>query len=106
MVKAEIEQRKSPAAVQHEERGPMGFCAASRPGCHGARKTLPALCLPSRASRHAAASEQRRPLSQEASMYAPQRGNLDDQGRLTAQKRPVCEDDQLEIPAFLRRQAN
>jgi cell division protein FtsZ len=51
-------------------------------------------------------SEQRRPLSQEASMYAPKRGNLDDQGRQVAQKRPASEEDQLEIPAFLRRQAN
>ncbi|TIU59100.1 MAG: hypothetical protein E5W25_33375, partial [Mesorhizobium sp.] len=39
-------------------------------------------------------------------LYAPRRGQLDDQGRLTPQSRAVQEDDQLEIPAFLRRQAN
>ena len=51
-------------------------------------------------------ASERRPLSQEASMYAPRRGQLDDQGRVAPQPRSVSEDDQLEIPAFLRRQAN
>jgi cell division protein FtsZ len=51
-------------------------------------------------------SEQRRPLSQEASLYAPKRGSLDDQGRQPAPKRAPSEEDQLEIPAFLRRQTN
>jgi cell division protein FtsZ len=41
----------------------------------------------------------------EASVYAPRRGQLDDQGRVTPQTRSAHEDDQLEIPAFLRRQA-
>jgi cell division protein FtsZ len=31
---------------------------------------------------------------------------LDDHGRLAAQPRASQDDDQLEIPAFLRRQAN
>ncbi len=53
-----------------------------------------------------AASQQRRPLSPEASLYAPRRGNLDDQGRAVPQARMLQEDDQLEIPAFLRRQSN
>ena len=53
----------------------------------------------------AAASQQRRPLSAEASLYAPRRGQLDDQGRATP-ARATSEDDQLEIPAFLRRQAD
>ncbi len=44
--------------------------------------------------------------SQDAQLYAPRRGQLDDQGRLTPQVRPTQDDDQLEIPAFLRRQAN
>ena len=38
--------------------------------------------------------------------YAPRRGQLDDQGRLSVQPRGPQDDDQLEIPAFLRRQAN
>ena len=54
----------------------------------------------------AAASQQRRPLSPEASLYAPRRGDLDDQGRSVPQARMLQEDDQLEIPAFLRRQSN
>jgi cell division protein FtsZ len=41
----------------------------------------------------------------EASVYAPRRGQLDDQGRVTPQARTAHEDEQLEIPAFLRRQA-
>ena len=53
-----------------------------------------------------AASQQRRALSPEASLYAPRRGQLDDQGRQVPQARMASEDDQLEIPAFLRRQSN
>ncbi|MBE7200947.1 MAG: cell division protein FtsZ, partial [Parafilimonas terrae] len=37
--------------------------------------------------------------------YRPAQGNLDAQGRLAPQSR-MMDDDQLEIPAFLRRQAN
>ncbi|CAH1664750.1 cell division protein FtsZ [Chelatococcus asaccharovorans] len=37
--------------------------------------------------------------------YRPAQGNLDQHGRAPQQARPT-EDDQLEIPAFLRRQAN
>jgi cell division protein FtsZ len=37
--------------------------------------------------------------------YRPAQGNLDAQGRLAPQPR-MMDDDQLEIPAFLRRQAN
>ncbi|PZO78976.1 MAG: cell division protein FtsZ [Mesorhizobium amorphae] len=44
--------------------------------------------------------------SQDPSLYAPRRGQLDDHGRQPAQARHTNEDDQLEIPAFLRRQAN
>ncbi len=48
--------------------------------------------------------EQRRPMQQDSSIYAPRRGQLDDQGR--PQPRAASEEDQLEIPAFLRRQSN
>ncbi|RZK83238.1 MAG: cell division protein FtsZ, partial [Methylobacterium sp.] len=37
--------------------------------------------------------------------YRPAQGNLDPQGRVAPQAR-MMDDDQLEIPAFLRRQAN
>ena len=38
--------------------------------------------------------------------YAPKRAGLDTQGRINPSERPQSEDDQLDIPAFLRRQAN
>lgn len=38
--------------------------------------------------------------------YAPKRGNLDQTGRVTPSVKSLQEDDQLDIPAFLRRQAN
>ncbi|MBX3538829.1 MAG: cell division protein FtsZ [Chelatococcus sp.] len=48
----------------------------------------------------------RRPAPAQAPQgYRPAQGNLDQHGRAPAQPRPT-EDDQLEIPAFLRRQAN
>ena len=37
--------------------------------------------------------------------YRPAQGSLDAQGRVAPQSR-MMDDDQLEIPAFLRRQAN
>ncbi|MGB3898509.1 MAG: hypothetical protein WA973_08130, partial [Mesorhizobium sp.] len=50
--------------------------------------------------------ETRRLAAHDAQLYAPRRGQLDDHGRLAAQPRPSQDEDQLEIPAFLRRQAN
>ena len=52
-----------------------------------------------------AASQQRRPLSPEASLYAPRRGNLDDQGRQVPTP-PRSQEEEFDIPAFLRRQSN
>ena len=53
------------------------------------------------------APEARRMPAGDGQLYAPKRGQLDDQGRLSVQPRAAQqEDDQLEIPAFLRRQAN
>ncbi|EHP86670.1 cell division protein FtsZ, partial [Methylorubrum extorquens] len=40
----------------------------------------------------------------QAPQYRPAQGNLDAQGRALPPR--MMEDDQLEIPAFLRRQAN
>ncbi|KAB1076368.1 cell division protein FtsZ [Methylobacterium soli] len=47
----------------------------------------------------------RAPAPQVPQGYRPAQGNLDAQGRLAPQPR-MMDDDQLEIPAFLRRQAN
>ncbi len=41
-----------------------------------------------------------------APQYRPAQGNLDGQGRAMPQQPRMMDDDQLEIPAFLRRQAN
>ncbi|NLS04696.1 cell division protein FtsZ [Rhizobium sp. P32RR-XVIII] len=103
VVQAEIDRRTQPAAPQaHEERGPMGLLKRITNSL-GRREEEVATEM---TAAPAAASQQRRPLSPEASLYAPRRGNLDDQGRAVPQARMVQEDDQLEIPAFLRRQSN
>jgi cell division protein FtsZ len=47
----------------------------------------------------------RAPAAPAVPQYRPAQGNLDGQGRMAPQPR-MMDDDQLEIPAFLRRQAN
>jgi len=42
---------------------------------------------------------------QDGSLYRPRQGDLDAQGRSVPRAQPLAEDDQLEIPAFLRRQS-
>ncbi|MBB3309038.1 cell division protein FtsZ [Rhizobium sp. BK196] len=103
VVQAEIDHRSQPVSSHvQEERGPMGLLKRITNSL-GRRDEEVA---PEMTSAPAAASQQRRPLSPEASLYAPRRGNLDDQGRAVPQARMMQEDDQLEIPAFLRRQSN
>ena len=76
----------------------------------GRREEEPArlAAVPSRASRSCASRRPKRAgsPSQDPQLYAPRRGQLDEHGRLAPQTRATQEDDQLEIPAFLRRQAN
>jgi cell division protein FtsZ len=107
VVQAEIESRTAPQPVQHEDRGPMGLLRRITSGLTR-REEETARLVPAEPREPAMSrpASERRPLSQEASMYAPRRGQLDDQGRVAPQPRSVSEDDQLEIPAFLRRQAN
>ena len=104
VVKAEVDHRAAhqPAAGHQEERGPMGLLkritsSLGRREDEEAHAAEPA---------EPAQQPQRRPLSAEASLYAPRRGQLDDHGRANPQPRALSEDDQLEIPAFLRRQSN
>ncbi|MFJ6323358.1 cell division protein FtsZ, partial [Rhizobium sp. NPDC092014] len=106
VVKAEMEHRAQPAAPHAaEERGPMGLLKRITNSL-GRREEDPAFD-DMMAPTQAAAPQQRRAPSPEASLYAPRRGNLDDQGRQVPQARMAShEDDQLEIPAFLRRQSN
>ncbi len=53
-----------------------------------------------------ATTETQRPAAQDAQVYAPKQAKLDDHGRIQPARPATHEDDQLEIPAFLRRQAN
>ncbi len=102
VVQAEMERRvQPPVQAQPEERGPMGLL----------KRITNSLSRRDEEEHHAAAepaapAPQRRALSPEASVYAPRRGQLDDHGRANPQPRALSEDDQLEIPAFLRRQSN
>jgi cell division protein FtsZ len=107
VVKAEVEAKGRPAA-DHENSGPMGLLKRLTNGLTR-REEEPARLQPAQPREpklRQAAPEVRRLASQDPQLYAPRRGQLDDQGRLTPQSRAVQEDDQLEIPAFLRRQAN
>ena len=104
MVKAEAEHRAQP--VQHEERGPMGLLKRITNSLGRREEESHDVAADMTAGAPAAASQQRRPLSPEASLYAPRRAApLDDRARAASQPR-AHEDDQLEIPAFLRRQSN
>ncbi|MNI09516.1 Cell division protein FtsZ [compost metagenome] len=100
VVKAEMEHRAQATAHVQEERGPMGLLKRITNSL-GRREEEEQVQSDMTAS---APVPQRRPLSAEASLYAPRRGNLDDRGRVAPQA--SHEDDQLEIPAFLRRQSN
>lgn len=100
VVQAEMDHRTAPQPVAHqEERGPMGLLRRLTSSL-GRQEDVQS------AQEQAPAQQQRRPLSPEASLYAPRRGQLDDHGRASPQARSLGEDDQLEIPAFLRRQSN
>jgi cell division protein FtsZ len=106
LVKAEVEAKGRP--VDHENSGPMGLIRRLTNGLTR-REEEPARLQPAQPrepKQRQAAPEMRRLASHDPQLYAPRRGQLDDQGRLTPQTRATQEDDQLEIPAFLRRQAN
>jgi cell division protein FtsZ len=107
-VRAELEARQSPPA-EHDDRGPMvGLLKRLTHGL-SRREEEPARLQPAQPREpklRQPAPEARRVASQDASVYAPRRGQLDEHGRLVPQAHATHEDDQLEIPAFLRRQAN
>ncbi|MGW9232792.1 cell division protein FtsZ [Pseudorhizobium sp. NPDC055634] len=103
VVKAEMDHRAHPAQHVQEERGPMGLLKRITNSL-GRREEDDQMAADMTASAPSAASQQRRPLSAEANLYAPRRGQLDDHGRAVPQAGLHHEEDQLEIPAFLRRQ--
>ena len=105
MVQAEMaNQARTPSAAlpQEDERGPLGLLKRLATGFSKAEGEPAAPAA--RPAEPSAPAQQRRELSQEASLYAPRRGQLDAQGRLTPGSVDHTE-DQMEIPAFLRRQA-
>jgi cell division protein FtsZ len=106
VVKAEVEAKSRPA--DHESSGPMGLLKRLTNGL-SRREEEPARLQPAQPREpklRQPAPEARRMASQDPQLYAPRRGQLDEHGRLQPQPRATQEDDQLEIPAFLRRQAN
>ncbi|MBV2143926.1 cell division protein FtsZ [Falsochrobactrum sp. TDYN1] len=107
VAQAEINARRAAPQQQpvHEERGPMSLLRRLTNGLSRREEEQPAARLEPAQHREPSLrpAEQRRP-SQDSSIYAPRRGQLDDQGR--PQPRAASEEDQLEIPAFLRRQSN
>jgi cell division protein FtsZ len=110
VVRAEVEARRNPPAPEHhhESNGPMGLLKRLTTGLTR-RDEEPARLQPAAPREpklRQPAPEARRAASQDPQLYAPRRGQLDEHGRLSPQPRGVQEDDQLEIPAFLRRQAN
>src|SRR5690606_24089345 len=106
VVKAEVEAKTNP--VDQEERGPMGLLKRLTNGLTR-REDEPARLQPAQPREptlRPAAPETRRLAPPDPHLSPPRRGHLDDQGRVTPQPRSTHEEDQLEIPAFLRRQAN
>ena len=107
MVRAEAEAKARP--VEQEDRGPMGLLKRLTVGLTR-REEEPARLEPAQPREpklRQPAPEGRRLNSQDPQLYAPRRTQLDEHGRIAPQPRAaVHEDDQLEIPAFLRRQAN
>ncbi|MFU0503093.1 cell division protein FtsZ [Pseudaminobacter sp. NGMCC 1.201702] len=104
LVKATVEARARPA---EQESGPMGLLKRLTNGLTR-REEEPARLQPAqpREPKLRQAPDARRVVSQDPQLYAPRRGQLDEHGRLAPHARAQQEDDQLEIPAFLRRQAN
>ena len=99
VVQAEVdEQQRRPVAAQ-DERGPMGLLKRISHSL-GRREDEE-----SEQEAPAEPASERRQLSAEASKYAPRNGGTDKLGRSTPVNQDQSEEDQLEIPAFLRRQA-
>jgi cell division protein FtsZ len=105
MVQAAAEAKVKP--VEQEDRGPIGLLKRLTVGLTR-REEEPARLEPSQPREprlRQPAPEARRIAPQDPQLYAPRRGQLDEHGRLMPQAR-AAQEDELEIPAFLRRQAN
>ena len=94
VVRGEIEQRQTAGEQPADERGAMGLLRRLTTG------------LSRREDDEHQAQEPARKAHVEPNPYAPRRVAADSAARPVTASRPVSEEDQLEIPAFLRRQAN
>ena len=105
VVRAEMD---AVAGADAEDRGPMGLLKRLTQGL-SRREEEPARLQPAQPREprlRQPMPEQRRMPAPDGQLYQPRRGQLDDQGRAPVQQKIAHDDDQLEIPAFLRRQAN
>lgn len=94
---------------EHEDRGSIGGLFKRLTQGLARREEEPARLQPAQPREpvmRQAAPEMRRPQNADTQLYAPRRAQMDEQNRLSVQPRVTQEEDQLEIPAFLRRQAN
>ena len=95
VVQAELERRGAPEA-HGDERGPMGLLRRLTTGL-SRREEEEEMSLSQRSAE---------PRHVEPNPYAPRRVAAESAARPTSQPRHASEDDQLEIPAFLRRQSS
>ena len=121
MVQAEATSAEEPKP-QGTNQGPMGLLNKLKNSFGGkeeepetkAAPVAPAAPKPVTELRPAAQSATTAPAEKAAGTetrvdnnpYAPKRDQLDTMGRINPSAKPAQEDDQLDIPAFLRRQAN
>ncbi len=95
------QQKIEQGSKSTEENGPMGLLKRLASGLGGAGQEVPT--TKTEPAQPAAAPAAR----EEENIYAPPRnGLLDGNGRSNSPVRATSEEDQLDIPAFLRRQAN
>ncbi len=106
VVKAEMEhaRRHEGDPSIHDERGPMGLLKRISSSL-GRREDEEMEAPEAQARPQRAQAPERRSLSPEASMYAPRRAGAEKPVRSEQSAQGQSEEDQLEIPAFLRRQA-
>ena len=106
---AVAQQKLSPQqGTAAEENGPMGLLKRLATGLGGAAPE-PHHAEPAKPAAKpvaAAPSQPAAPVREDNNPYAPPKnGSLDVHGRQAPAAKPISEDDQLDIPAFLRRQA-
>ena len=100
MVQAEYGHKTAAVDPAADDKGPMGLLRRLTTGLSRREDDE---AMPSEASRPARVEPRR---AAEPNPYAPRRQAAESAARPATVQRPAGEDDQLEIPAFLRRQTN